>query len=58
VNENELGVIKGLLHYLNDAVDPATKNIDAEVKLSDSNGESLGLVVWDTGEEAYVFRPL
>jgi hypothetical protein len=42
ISENELDVVKGLLHYLNQNVDPPTTGVAFEGRIIDSNGESLG----------------
>lgn len=54
VTERELNAIKGLLHYLNENVAPPTEaGLSVEVKLIDSNGDSLGVIDWSSSTEAY-----
>jgi hypothetical protein len=53
MTEEELNAVKGLMHYLNDQF---TKDFDAEIKVGDSNGDTLGVIVRDGVE--YKFTPL
>lgn len=57
ITENELNVIKGLMHYLNANVLPPASVLDAEISLSDSNGEPLGRLAFDTSATMYCFYP-
>jgi hypothetical protein len=53
MTEQELNIIKGLMHYLNSDF---SQELDAEVKIGDSNGDTLGVIVRDGVE--YKFTPL
>jgi hypothetical protein len=57
--EAELNQVKGLLHYLNQHFSPSDSGLAADVTLTDSNGENVGLVSWEPEPGAgYVLRML
>lgn len=58
MTKQEMNVIVGLLHYLNQHVKPGDKNLDAEVKVTDSNGDALGVIAWSPSDDEYTFTPL
>lgn len=55
LNEAELNMVKGLLHYLNDSF--GGNSLAADVEFTDSNGDILGRVEYVSEAEEYVFKP-
>lgn len=55
-SEEDLNKIKGLLHYMNESFGlPENAKMSAEIKLTDSNGDILGVVDYNDPLERYVF---
>jgi hypothetical protein len=52
----EMTAIDGLLRYMNFMSNLKDAQVDAEVALTDSNGESLGRLRWDQHANAYVWE--
>jgi len=57
VTEDDMNRIKGLLHYMNESFGPpGAVNMAAEIKLTDSNGDTLGVIDFENmSVERYVF---
>lgn len=56
MDEGELNSIKGLLHYLNDNLQPPGSSVAADVKLIDGNGDTLGVLEYSSDADCYVFQ--
>ena len=54
VTENELNTIKGLLHYLNENMQPTQCKVGVDIALTDSNGENLGKIEFNANGPGYV----
>lgn len=52
VSGSELNSIQGLVHYLNTALPVDGSNMAAEVVLTDTNGERVGVIKVPEGPEA------
>lgn len=58
LSEGDLNAVKGLMHYLNTNMMPAVA-VGIDVTMTDSNGESLGTIAWDSdfgGDGEYVLK--
>lgn len=56
LTEVDIHRIKGLLHYMNESFDlPQPAGMSAEVKLTDSNGDPIGVIDYNDAMERYCF---
>lgn len=53
ITEDDFNQIKGLLHYLNGAWDPVDHDLAADVTITDSNGDTMGVVKYEDGEYGF-----
>jgi hypothetical protein len=55
----ELNSIQGLLKYINqEHLKPSRSEIALEIKIVDSNGETVGMINYETAADQYAFYPL
>ena len=55
MTELELNSLKGLMHYLNTNMKPEA-GVGIDVHMTDANGDSMGVVTWDTDADEFVLR--
>lgn len=57
INYDEAHSIAALLYALNQTMSPPESQISVAVDVSDSNGDMLGRIEWNSDNRYYVFVP-